>query len=262
MHSLTPVDNGDIFLIRACGLCACSSTSPGLGLGGLAPRPDGAGLVGHLSSSFRAQWPRMRIDDLFTPSGISIARVPVSVTTADRRPRHRAILPTTNTAFVLVFAVPFEVGKGSAETHAAVTTVAQHAPPPTSTSQGEGSAVIIDPAESVPSLPGNPAPLWSYSRLPAASPPVRAGEPLPLALRRLLLIIASGTAGPLDHPPGVLSSHRESQPQDRPSSYRLVCPNGTPLVRPRPRRACGNSSFKTASDWRIVHHNDRLGCPR
>ena len=47
--SLTPVDDGGIFLIRACGLCARSSPTPSVGLSGLVPRPDSAILGGLLS---------------------------------------------------------------------------------------------------------------------------------------------------------------------------------------------------------------------
>ena len=37
----------------------------------------------------------------------------------------------------------------------------------------------------------------------------------------------------------------------------------THSVRPRPRRACGNSSLKTSAPaWCPVRHNCRLGCPR
>ena len=38
--SLTPVKDGDIFLIRACGIRTHSSPTPGVGLGRLVPRPD------------------------------------------------------------------------------------------------------------------------------------------------------------------------------------------------------------------------------
>ena len=75
--------------------------------------------------------------------------------------------------------------------------------------------MLTDSAASAPSPPGNPAPPNVY-RLPAASPLGRADEqPPPLAPRRLLLIMASGSAGPLDHPSGVLFPHRESHGRDR-----------------------------------------------
>ena len=41
-------------------------------------------------------------------------------------------------------------------------------------------------------------------------------QPLPLAPHRLLLIMASGPAGPLDHPSGVLPPRREPHGRDRP----------------------------------------------
>ena len=40
--SLTSRDDGDIFLIRACGLRTCTSPTSGVGLSGLVPRPENA----------------------------------------------------------------------------------------------------------------------------------------------------------------------------------------------------------------------------
>ena len=81
-------------------------------------------------------------------------------------------------------------------------------------------------------------------RLRTESPLGRTDEqPRPLALHRLLLIIVSGPARPLIlHPHGALAPRRESDDRT-PLSCRLACPDGTQSVRPRPRRACGNSSF-------------------
>ena len=64
-------------------------------------------------------------------------------------------------------------------------------------------------------------------RLRAASPLGRADEqPLPLALRRLLLFMISGPAGPLVHPPGVLTPRREAHGCGRlwPSIRSLLLP--------------------------------------
>ena len=44
--SLTPVEDGGILLIRACGLRASSFPTPGVGLSGLVPRPESAVLSG------------------------------------------------------------------------------------------------------------------------------------------------------------------------------------------------------------------------
>ena len=44
--SLTPVEDGGILLIRACGLRASSFPTPGVGLSGLVPRPESAVLGG------------------------------------------------------------------------------------------------------------------------------------------------------------------------------------------------------------------------
>ena len=132
-------------------------------MGGMVPRPENVVLGGlHFASSdfcnFRVHGPPMRIDDLSTPSERFVARVSAAVTTVDRRPGRGAIFPAANTAFALIFAVPSEGGAGSAGAPAAATAVAQHAPSPTSTSQGADSAAITDPAASAPLPPGDPAP--------------------------------------------------------------------------------------------------------
>ena len=83
-------------------------------------------------------------------------------------------------------------------------------------------------------------------RLRAASPLGRAAEqPLVLALRRLLLIMVSGPAGPLVHPHGVLTPRRESHGRDRlrPSLRPLLLPHH--LARRYPsRRAATASSLR------------------
>ena len=42
----SPVEDGGIYLIRVCGLNTPSSPIPGVGLGGLVPRTEGAVLGG------------------------------------------------------------------------------------------------------------------------------------------------------------------------------------------------------------------------
>ena len=78
--SLNPVEDGGIYLIRACGQNTPSSPIPGAGLSGLVPRTESAVLGGLLFTStkygnFRTHGPRMRIDDLSAPSGSFVARV-------------------------------------------------------------------------------------------------------------------------------------------------------------------------------------------
>ena len=162
-RSLTSVENGDLFLIRASGLRIRSSPTPGAGSSGPVPRPESAGLGGLPFASsdfrdFRAHGPRMRIDDLSAPSGRFVARVSAAVTTTDRRPGRGYVFPAADTAFDLFFAVPSEGSTGSTGAPSAATAVAQHAPSPSSTSQEADSAVITDPAASTPSPPGDPAP--------------------------------------------------------------------------------------------------------
>ena len=154
----------------------------------------------------------MRIDDLSAPSGRFVARVTAAVTTDDCRPGRGDNFPAADTAFASVFTVPSGGGTGSADAPAAAKSVTQHAPPTSSTSQGADSAEIADPAASAPSLQGDP---------PTALP-LRVAFPLgfaeeqspPLAPSHLLLIMASGPAGPLAHPLDVLSPRRESHGRD------------------------------------------------
>ena len=135
---------------------------PGVGLGGLVTHPENAVLGGILFAisicrDFRAHGPCNRIDRLAAPSGGFVARVSAAVTTAGRRPSRGGFPPAADTAFTSFFAAPSEGGTGSAEAPAATAAVAQHAPSPTRTSQGNDSAAITDPAASAPSPPGDPA---------------------------------------------------------------------------------------------------------
>ena len=93
-------------------------------------------------------------------------------------------------------------------------------------------------------------PLRPPYRLPPSSSLGRAEEqPPPLAPNHLLLIMASGPAGPLVHtyyhpaagPTPATASGRRYDPR----SCGLACPDDTHPVRPRPRQAYGNSGCKT-----------------
>lgn len=101
----------------------------------------------------------MRIDDLSVSSERFVVRVAASGTTANRRTGRRPISPTANPAFDSALAVPSERGKSSADVYAAATAVAEHAPLPTSTSQGACSVALSDLAAPALMLPGNPVPL-------------------------------------------------------------------------------------------------------
>ena len=160
--SLNPVEDGGIYLIRSCGLNTPPSPIPGVGLSGLVPRTESAVLGGLPFTSadfcdFRTHGPRMRIDELSIPSRRFVARVSASVATVDRcRDRGRA-LPAADNDFASVFAVPTEVGTGSAEAPAAATTVVQLTPSGSSI-QGTDSAETTDPTASAPASPDSGAP--------------------------------------------------------------------------------------------------------
>ena len=238
--SLTPVDNGGVFFIRAYGLRTRSSPTPCVGFGGLVPRPENAvsGGLPPASSDFRdcrVNGPCMRIDNFSAPSGRFAARVSAAVTTVDHRPGRGDNFPPADTACASVFAVPSEGGTGSA-------------PSPTSTSQGDDSAAIM-----VRPLPLLRRLATRHLRLPcrlrAASPLGRADEhPLPLVLRRLLLIMVSRLAGPIVYPYGVLTSRHESNGRDR------LCPLLRPLLLPcrLPRRYSSRPAATVPSLWELL----------
>ena len=144
-----------------------TSQIPGVGLGGLVPRNESA-VLGEVPTpprfcDFRTHGPRIRIDDLSAPSGSFVARASASVAIVDRCPGRRRVLPAADNAFVSVFAVPTEVGTGSAEAPAAATTVAQPIPFSGSSTQGTDS-VVTGTTVSTPVSPGSPVP-------PTAKPP-------------------------------------------------------------------------------------------
>ena len=88
-------------------------------MGGLMPRTESA-VLGRLPFTsadyfdFHTHGPHMRIDDLSAPSGKLVARVSASVATVDRCPGRERTLPAADNDFASVFAVPTEVGTGSA----------------------------------------------------------------------------------------------------------------------------------------------------
>ena len=144
--------------------------------------------------------------------------------------------------FHFVFCRTLRGGTGSAEAPAAATSVAQHTPSTSSTSQGADSAKITDPAASAPSPQGYPAP-------PTALPP--SGR---ISTRtRGRTSAAAGTEPPaVDYglgpggaprPIRLTSHHPAASPTAAtasgrrygPRSCRLACLDGTHPVRPRRR---------------------------
>ena len=149
---------------------------------------------------FRAHGPRMRIDGL-------------SAFWEIRRycRRHHRRLPSRPRIIVSCRRHCFLRQKPSA----AAMSVAQHASSPSSTSQGADFAAIIDPSASAPSLHSDPD-LRLPFHLRAASPlRLTEEQPPPLVQIHLLLIMASGPAGPLVHPLDVVSPRREPHGRDR-----------------------------------------------
>ena len=139
-----------------------SSPTPVVIFGGLVPRTERAVLGGFPFSSteyfdFRTHGPRTRIDDLAAPSGRFVARVSAPVATVDRCPGRGRALPEADNDFGSVFAVPTEVGAGSAEAPATATVVAQPTPSRSPT-QGTDSVETTAPIASAPASPGSAAP--------------------------------------------------------------------------------------------------------
>ena len=94
ISSLTSVDDGRIFLVRACGLRTGSSPISGVGLSGLVTHPKSVVLGGlpFVSSDIRdfcAHGQYIIIDNPSAPSGRFIARVSAAVTIDDCRPGRR-----------------------------------------------------------------------------------------------------------------------------------------------------------------------------
>lgn len=62
LNSLTPADDGDVFLIRACSFVTRSSPTPGVGLGEMVPEVDSVLCrIGYLSP--------LRVFAIFTHTG-------------------------------------------------------------------------------------------------------------------------------------------------------------------------------------------------
>ena len=189
-------------------------------MSGLVPHSESAVLGGLPFAAsdfrdFRTHGPRMRIDDLSAHSGRFVARVTAAITVDDCRPGRGEHFSAADTAFASVFAVPSGGGTGSAEAPAAATSVAQHALPTSSISQGADFAEITDPAASASSPQGYPAPptalpssgrisTWARRRTAAA-----AGAEPPAA------DYGFGPAGPLVHPLDILSPRRVSHGRNR-----------------------------------------------
>ena len=159
--SPTPVKDGLIYLIRACGLHNPSSPIPGVGLDGIMPRTESNALGGLPFTPadvcvFRAHGPRMRLDDVSGPSRRFLARVSASVATVDGSPGRGWASRTADNDSASGFAVPTAVSEGSARASATTTSVVQ--PTPSRSSVQETDLVKpADPTASVSNSPGFPA---------------------------------------------------------------------------------------------------------
>ena len=209
---------------------------------------------------------------------VARARVTASATTIDRYPDHRRALLAPDSDLASVFAVPIEVDMGPAEAPAAATTAAQPTPSRRST-QGTDSVEPAGPAASASASPGSPAPqtvrlssgrisIQTRRRLATAAgktPPAfdygfgPGGAPLWLWARRGLPITCQPSYHHAASPTAAVGSTRRRDPRSCP----LAGPHGANPVRPRPRRACGNSSLTAfASSWRHAGYTYTVGCRR
>ena len=190
---------------------------------------------------FAHNGPHMRIYDLSALSGIFVARVSASVATVDRCLGRGRALPAADNGFVSVFAVPTEVGTGSAEAPAATTSVAQ---PTTSRSptHGTDSFETTGPTASAPASPGSSAPPTVKPSSDHVSTRTRRCTATAAgAAHPLLSTMALGLAGPLDHLPGRLTPRRESHGRGR-----LRPPPRALLLMRRRSRRCQYRSTATA----------------
>ena len=225
------------------------------------PRTESAVLGGLPFTSadycdFRTHGPHMRIDDLSAPSGRFVARVSASVATVDRCPgRGRTLAAADNDSL-------------------------RSSPYPPRSAR----------APQKPLLPRRPSPSRLLHVVSTASAPALSGSPMPPTVkpsldristrtRRRTATAASAAPPYVDYgfgpggaprpfarrantPPRVPPAAAGSAHRRDLCSCRLVGPDGANTVRPRPRRACGNSSLTSyAPSWRHTACTCQVGCP-
>ena len=105
----------------------------------------------------RTHGPRMRLDDLPTPSRRFVDRVSASTATVDSSPGRGGGSRTDDYDFASVFALPTVTNEDSAKAPAATKSVAQRTPS-RSWVQGTDSVEPTGPTAHVPTSPGSPAP--------------------------------------------------------------------------------------------------------
>ena len=245
--SLTPVEDGGIFLIRACGLRIRSSPTPGVGLSGLVPRPESPVLNGLPSTSSKYHDSRTRAFLLVRRDSSLVYLLPSPPTITFLA---RGGVNPPPTPLSLVFVVPSGGDQGPAEAPAAATIVAQRAPLPTSTLQREDSVVVTDPAASAPSLPGKPVPLKVLPPAGLISTRTRRRTAAAAGTAPPAVDYGFGPGGSLDHPPGVLSPRRESHGRDHPH------PSLWPQLLPprRSRRYPSRPTVTVPSTWGLLFY--------
>ena len=238
--------------IESTGLGGLEPLAESIVLSGLAPRTEHAVLGGlPLTSTafhdFRTHEPRIRIDGLSVSPGRFVARVSASVATTEGCTDRGSISPAADTVFASGFAIPIEGGTGSAEALAAATPIAQPTYLSRSSLQETAPAATTGSTVSVSALLSTPVPPSSTTRRRTA---IATGNAPPL------WIMDSGPARPLGHLPDEVQPRRESHGRGRsdrhrdPCSCRLTGPHGATSVRPRLRRAYGNSSLTAhAFSW-------------
>ena len=194
----------------------------------------------------------MRID-LSAPSGTFVARVSASVATVDRCPGRGRALPAADNDFDSVFAVPTDVGTGSAEPPPAATPVAQPTPSRSST-QGTDSVETTGPTASASASPGSPAPQTVKPSSDRSSTRTRRRTATSSGNAPPAVDYGLGPAGALDHLPGVLPPRRESHGRGR------LRPPPRPLLLPplRSQRCQYRPTATAPSLWRLLSYGLRL----
>ena len=168
---------------------------------------------------FRAHGPRMRLDDLPTPSRRFVARVSASVATVDRSPGRGWVSRAADNDFASVLTVPTAVSEGSVEAPATTTSVAQPTPSRSSV-QGTDSVEPADLTASVSTLPGSPAPRTM----------TQSSDRISSRTCRRSVTIAGQAPPAVDH-------SFEPGGAPRPSSRRLTTRPRVPRPRPAPPAA-------------------------
>ena len=208
-----------------------STPIPGVGLGRLMPRTERNALGGlpltlAYFCDFRTHGPRMRLDDLLTPSKTFVACVSASIATVNSSPGRGGVSRTADYDFGSVVAVATVANEDSAEAPAATISVAQPTP-------SRSSVKGTDPVE--PTTPTAPVCISPGSLAPQTMTPF--SDRISTRARRRSATAASKAPPTADYGFGPIGV-------PRPTSTRVTTPPRVRRAAPAPPAA----GFPTLAD--------------